>query len=255
MQKNNSILIAAMVLSLSFMAGCGQGTENRAEEEQAEETVQHNVLTEEEKAEGWQLLFDGRTTNGWRGFRKDDLTIDEGWYAHQGMLASNGTGDDMKGDIVTEEEFDNFILETEWRISEGGNSGIFYLVEEDEYPTVYATGPEYQILDDQGYPEPLEDDQYTGANYGMHAPENAPVKPAGEWNTTRIVVDNGHVEHWLNGEKVVEYELWSDEWKERVASGKWSDYPDYGTYKNGHIALQDHGSQVWFRNMKIRNLD
>lgn len=254
MKKNNFILIAAMALSLSFIAGCGWGSGNKSGDEQTEETVQYNVLTEEEIADGWELLFDGRTTNGWRGFRKDDLTIDEGWYTHQGMLVANGTGDDMKGDIVTEEEFDNFILETEWRISKEGNSGIFYLVKENDYASVYATGPEYQLLDDQGYPTQLEDEQYTGSNYGMHAPKNAPVKPAGEWNTTRIVVDNGHVEHWLNGEKVVEYELWSEEWKELVASGKWADYPGYGTYKTGHIALQDHGAQVWFRNMKIKEL-
>jgi hypothetical protein len=243
------MLMIVLTFSLAYLSGCGPATERQAE------TVQHNVLTEEEKAEGWELLFDGRTTTGWRGFRKDDLTIDEGWFAHQGALVASGIGGDTGGDIVTRRQFENFILETEWMISEGGNSGIFYLVAENDYPTVYATGPEYQILDDLGYPEQLEDWHYTGANYGMHAPENAPVKPAGEWNTTRIVVDKGHVEHWLNGEKVVEYQLWTDEWDELVASGKWSDYPGYGRYRTGHIALQDHGNRVWFRNIKIRELD
>jgi hypothetical protein len=254
MQKHNlSILLVVLIVSFSSLAGCGQRTERQAEEEA--ETVQHNVLTEEEIADGWELLFDGRTTTGWRGFRKDDLTIDEGWYAHQGTLVASGIGGDIGGDIVTRRQFENFIFEAEWRISEGGNSGILYLVAEEEYPAVYATGPEYQILDDEGYPDPLDPDQYTAANYGMHAPVNAPVKPAGEWNSTRIVVDNGNVEHWLNGEKVVEYELWSEEWEELVNSGKWKEFPGYGRYPKGHIALQDHGSQVWFRNVKIKELN
>lgn len=253
MQKNRIVILnIALAFTFLYIAGCGPRTEREAEET---EEVQHNVLTGEEQEEGWELLFDGRTTNGWRGFQKDDLTIDEGWYAYQGTLAAAGTGGDIGGDIVTERTFENFIFKTEWKISEGGNSGILYLVGENGYPAVYATGPEYQLLDDIGYPEPLEDWHYTAANYGMHAPDDAPVKPAGEWNTTQIIVDNGIVEHWLNGKKVVEYELWSDEWKELVESGKWSDFPDYGKYSEGHIALQDHGDEVWFRNMKIKELE
>ncbi len=251
--RKNSLFISgfAVLFALSCLAGCGPRTERTAEE--AEEL--HNVLTEEEIAEGWELLFDGRTTTGWRGFQKDDLTIDEGWYAHQGMLVAQGIGCDLTGDIVTRREFENFILEADWRISEGGNSGIFYLVGENGYPAAYVTGPEYQILDDKGYPVELDPTWYTAANYDMHAPVDPPVKPAGEWNTARIVVDNGHVEHWLNGEKVVEYELWSDEWEELVEDSKWAEYPNYGRYRRGHIGLQDHGDQVWFRNIKIRELD
>ncbi len=253
MQKNSSIFLSFILFFVfALMAGCGQRAEQSADQETAAE---HNVLTEEEIAEGWELLFDGRTTTGWRGFGKDDLTIDEGWYARQGALVASGIGGDIGGDIVTRRKFENFILTTEWRISEGGNSGIFFGVAENDYNAVYYTGPEYQLLDDLGYPEPLEDWHYTAANYGMHAPVDAPVKPAGEWNTTKIVVDNGHVEHWLNGTKVVEYELWSEDWEELVASGKWADFPGYGRYSEGHIALQDHGDQVWFRNMKILELE
>ena len=254
MNKNKSITVSIVmiaIITIYVLSGCGSGTEKEADVI----AVQHNVLTDEEKAEGWELLFDGRTTTGWRGFKKDDLTIDEGWYAHQGALVASGIGGDIGGDIVTEEQFENFILKTEWRISDEGNSGILYLVAENDYGAVYYTGPEYQILDDLGYPHQLEDWHYTAANYGMHAPEDAPVKTAGEWNTAKIVVDNGHVEHWLNGEKVVEYELWSDEWEELVESGKWADFPGYGRYRKGHIALQDHGDQVWFRNLKIKRLD
>lgn len=239
-----------LVFALSGLVSCGP-----AAQREAEETEQHNVLSEEEIAEGWELLFNGRTTSGWRGFQKEDLTIDEGWYAHDGTLTTSGTGGDIGGDIVTERKFSNFILETEWRISEGGNSGILYLVGENGYRAVYETGPEYQLLDDEEYQDQVEDYHFTGAAYGMYAPENAPVKPAGEWNTARIVVDNGQVEHWLNGEKIVEYELWSEEWEERVEAGKWADFPNYGAYREGGIALQDHGDRVWFRNIKIRELD
>ncbi len=250
MQKNNFILLGlALIFSLSYLAGCGQRAEKEAD---TEPVVQHNVLTEEEIADGWELLFDGRTVIGWRGFQKDDLTVNEGWYAHQGMLAASGI---EGGDIITRKQFGDFILTAEWRISEGGNSGIFYMVGENGYPAAYATGPEYQILDDLGFAQELEDWHYTGANYGMHAPVDAPVKPAGEWNTTKIVVDNGHVEHWLNDKKVVEYQLWSEEWEELVASGKWSEYPGYGRYPKGHIGLQDHGDNVWFRNIKIKPLN
>ncbi len=251
MHKKISIIsiLALVLIVFAGLSGCGQRTERAAGEDS-----QHNVLTEEEKAEGWELLFDGRTTSGWRGFQKENITIDEGWYAHQGALVASGIGGDIGGDIVTERKFGNFIFDTEWKISEGGNSGILYLVGENGYNAVYETGPEYQLLDDMGFPVPLEDWHYTGANYGMHAPGDPDIKPAGEWNTTRIVVDNGQVEHWLNGKKVVEYELWSEEWEELVASGKWSGYPGYGRYREGHIALQDHGDQVWFRNIKIKEL-
>jgi hypothetical protein len=119
---------------------------------------------------------------------------------------------------------------------------------------VFETGPEYQLIDDAGWPEPLEEWQKTGANYAMHNAEQKTLHPVGQWNTSRILVKNGHVEHWLNGKKVVEYQLWTDEWREKVKTGKWKDYPGYGSARQGHIALQDHGSPVWFRNIMIREL-
>jgi hypothetical protein len=244
----NIVFFSLFALGFASLLSCGQGPAR-------DEGKQHNMLTEQEKADGWELLFDGKTTRGWRGFQKEDLTIDEGWYAHEGNLVAQGIGGDIGGDIVTNRKFRNFIFETEWKISQGGNSGIFFNVGENGYPAVYATGPEYQLLDDLGYPDRLENHQYTAANYGMHAAENAPVRPAGEWNSTRIVVDNGRVEHWLNGQKVVDYELWTDDWQKLLDEGKWDDFPAYGTYREGHIALQDHGDKVWFRNMKIKVLD
>ena len=215
----------------------------------SEKPAADNTLTKEEQEAGWTLMFDGQTLDGWRNFKADTIT---GWIVEDGTLKALGLGSDMKGYIVSENQYGNFELVLDWKIAPEANSGILYLVLEDTFKTPYETGPEYQLIDDAGFPAPLEEWQKTGANYGMHVAENKVLKPAGEWNTTKILVNNGHVEHWLNGIKVVEYELWTDEWKALVASGKWKDYPGYGSARKGHIALQDHGSIVWFRNIKIR---
>ena len=130
-----------------------------------------------------------------------------------------------------------------------------YGVQEDpKYKTAWMTGPEYQLIDDKGWPEPLEPDQHSGANYAMHAPVSIPVKPLDDWNSTRIVVRDSLVEHWLNGEKVVEYVLWNEDWQARKAEGKWKDVATYGIAGRGHIGLQDHGGLTLFRNIKIRKL-
>lgn len=211
-----------------------------------------NTLTEKEVEGGWILLFDGNSLKGWHGFRSEN--VPEGWTVENGQLTTLGRGSDLEGDIITEEVFDNFELYLEWKVAEGGNSGLFFRVLEDEYPTVYATGPEYQLIDDLGYPEKLEDWQTCGANYGMHPPLEARIKPAGEWNSLRLIVNGDQVVHYLNGNKVVEYTLWNEDWENKVETGKWSEYPMYGRAVSGHIGLQDHGDRIWFRNIKIRKL-
>ena len=257
--KRFSIFILVLFIGLIFLIDCV----NRKQEKKQvtlesdiitfmEEEQMYNKLTENEKQEGWRLLFDGETTKGWRGFMQD--TIGEGWVVRDGNLVTLGKGGDLGGDIITEEQFENFELKLEWKISQGGNSGIFFHVVEGDYPTVYATGPEYQIIDDISFPEKLENRQTSGSNYAMHPPRNAKIKPVGEWNSSRILVNQSHVEHWLNEIKVVEYTLWTEEWNELVKKSKWKDYPDYGMAKKGHISLQDHGSMIWFRNIKIRVL-
>ncbi|MDC1105196.1 DUF1080 domain-containing protein [Prolixibacteraceae bacterium] len=210
-----------------------------------------NHLSKSEKAEGWELIFDGKTTNGWRTFGKDNIS---GWKVIDGVLYNSGTGSDHGGDIVSEKEYDNFELYIEWRIDSKSNSGIFYHVNDKVEDAIYKTAPEYQLLDDVGWPQKLDASQYTGANYAMNPPIGAAVKPIDEFNSTRIIVDGPHVEHWLNGVKVVEYELWSDRWKENVKNSKWEKYPNYGKFKKGHIGLQDHGGLTRFRNIKIRRL-
>ena len=209
-----------------------------------------NTLTDAEKKDGWKLLFDGSTTNGWRGFKKD--SVPAGWKVVDGAL----TRVDKAGDLITTEKYADFDLTFEWRIAKNGNSGVFYHVAEaPDLDTVYRTGPEYQLLDNEGHPDAKNGpDRWAGANYALNAPTRSDTKPIGEWNQSRIVIKGPHVEHWLNGTKVVEYELWSPDWKASVEKSKFKTMPRYGMEKTGYIALQDHGSEVAFRNMKIKVL-
>ena len=236
-------IVQAALFAGLLLAGC------------AEKKSEHNTLSRTEKEEGWQLLFDGETTDGWHGYLKK--SVGEGWKAEDGLLVCLGKGGDIGGDILTNESFDNFILSLEWNIAKGGNSGIFYHVIEDEkYSAPYATGPEYQLIDDIGFESPLEEWQKTGADYAMYtANDTKKLNPAGEWNTSKIVFDHGHVEHWLNGNKIIEFTAWSDDWKKLKAESKWKAYPDYGTAKTGPVGLQDHGHAITFRNIKIKPLD
>jgi hypothetical protein len=202
---------------------------------------------------GYMSLFDGKTLNGWRTYQNKPA---DSWMVKDGVLYCKGSTtdkSDRRADLITTDTYENFDLQIDWKIAPQGNSGILYMVTE-EYETSYLSGPEYQVIDDVNFPEKLEDWQKVAANYAMHTAPTAHPKPAGEWNHTRIVVDHGHVQHWLNGEKVVEYDLWTDDWKKRKAEGKWKDAPGYGMSKVGHVALQDHGSEAWFKNIEIKRL-
>lgn len=199
-------------------------------------------------AGSWRPLFDGRTTAGWRGYQRADVPA--GWQVVDGALTRVAEA----GDLVTVEQFADFELELEWKIAPGGNSGVMFRVTEDhEYP--WETGPEFQILDDAAHRDGLDPRTSAGANYAMHAPSVDATRPAGEWNSARLVVRGAAVEHWLNGRKVVAYELWSPDWEARVQACKWKDRPDYGRRRSGHVALQDHGDAVAYRNLRIRVLE
>lgn len=206
-----------------------------------------NTLTAQEKAGGWRLLFDGATTAGWRGFRKPDMPA--GWQVVDGALTRTAEA----GDIVTVGEFGSFELAFDWKIAPGGNSGVFFHVTED-VEAVWHSGPEYQILDNAAHRDGLKPETSAGADYALHAAIRDAARPPGTWNQGRIVVNGPHVEHWLNGEKVVEYELGSPDWTERVRRSKFSAYPGFGRAPRGRIALQDHGDRVAYRNIKIRPL-
>jgi hypothetical protein len=212
-----------------------------------------NSLTKQEKSAGWQLLFNGKSLDGWRTFKNNPANS---WEVVNGELHCKGSEtdkSDKRADLITTQQYENFELSLEWKISKAGNSGIMYHVTE-AYDAPYLSGPEYQLIDDEGFPEKLEDWQKTAADYAMYPTTSRPTKPVGEYNVTRIVVNGSHREHWLNGVKVLEFEAWTDDWIIRKNTGKWKDAPVYGMLKSGYIALQDHGSEIWFRNIKIKKL-
>ena len=209
--------------------------------------AQDNTLTPAEHAAGWRLLFDGKTTDGWRGYRMD--SVPPGWKVVDGSLARVAGGDD----IMTREPFRNFMLELDWKIAPAGNSGILYRVTE-EYDEPYWSGPEMQVLDDARNADGKSPLPSAGAAYALYPAPRGAVKPAGEWNHVRIVVDGDHVEHWLNGQRVVEYELGSPDWKARVTKSKFAKWHDFGRAPAGYIDLQDHGARVEYKNIKIRVL-
>ncbi|HEV7621814.1 MAG TPA: DUF1080 domain-containing protein [Flavisolibacter sp.] len=209
-----------------------------------------NSLTEKEKKGGWKLLFNGSTKKGWRNYQNKP---GDSWIADSGTLHCLGSAYITRNNLITEKQFQNFDLSLDWKLAPQGNSGVLYMVTE-HYKEPYLSGPEYQVIDDKNFPQKLESWQLTGANYAMDPPRANATKPAGEWNHTRIIVNNGHIEHWLNGVKLVSYKLWSAEWKKHKSEGKWKNEEGYGMSKKGHICLQDHGSEVWFKNIKIKEL-
>jgi hypothetical protein len=240
--------IVYVLFAALLMAACGQ---KKTEPVVSEETPVVQGLTEELKAAGWKLLFDGQSLSGWK-FYQDKPNLH--WEVIDGNLhCKPKQGEEANADILTIDQYTNFELAFEWKMSPGGNSGVMFRVTEDQdYP--YFTGPEYQLIDDNGWPDQLKDEQRSGANYDMHAVSKPMVKPVGEWNSSKLLVNGNHVEHWLNGEKVVEYEIGSEDWMKRKAGSKWNEVASYGAQSSGSIDFQDHDHEAWFRNIMIRVL-
>jgi hypothetical protein len=207
-------------------------------------------VTAVEKAAGWKPLFNGQSLQGWRLYNKK-AEPGAGWKAEDGVLKK--LAKEKGGDIITEAAFDNFDFTWEWRVAPGGNNGVKYLVTEQR-PS--APGHEYQLIDDSGHPDgKLGAKRQTASFYDVLPPGKEKVlKPAGEWNSSRILLQDNHVEHWLNGAKVLEYELASEAVKAAVANSKFKNAAGFGTKIKGHIMLTDHGDEAWFRNLKIREL-
>ncbi|MBX3240692.1 MAG: DUF1080 domain-containing protein [Chitinophagaceae bacterium] len=214
-----------------------------------------NVLTKKEKKQGWQLLFDGTSLNGWHSFNKPALG--SSWSVDNGSLHFKGGGPrENGGDAVTEKEYGDFHLKLEWKISPNGNSGIMFLVKEDpKYRYAYYTGPEMQVLDNNGHPDSKIQKHRAGDLYDLitSIPEN--VKPVGEWNQVEIKLEKGKLELWQNGVNVVATTLWTDDWNTMIANSKFKNLEDFAKFKEGRIVLQDHGDDVWYRNIKIRELN
>lgn len=201
-----------------------------------------NTLTAAEKAAGWKLLFDGKSMDAWRGFKKPASD----WTVADGALAPDPKA---SGDLITKAQFGSFELAFDWKVSAKGNSGVMYRVTEAADRSYYS-GPEYQVLDNSRGEPPL---QRAGALYDLYAPAVDATKPVGEFNQSRLVVKGDHVEHWLNGQKVAAYDLGSPEFKAKVAASKFKAWP-FATSPTGHIALQNHGDHVWYKNLKVRVL-
>lgn len=243
-QTNCTLLLAvaaAFVLSLS--------TSSRAGSAQAS-----NALSEAEKRAGWTLLFDGSTLSGWRGYKRQDAA-DTRWKVEDGLLTVDAAdGRDTRGalDLITIDTFDQFELAFEWRISPGGNSGVKYFVLEDQDA---AIGHEYQIIDDERHPDAkLGPTRQTSSFYDVLAASNRPLEPVGQFNHSRIRVQNSTVEHWLNGARVLQYTLDSPALQEAIDRSKFKGIERFGKLQRGHLLLQDHGDRVGYRNIRLRRL-
>lgn len=210
----------------------------------------NNKLSAKEKKEGWKLLFNGKNLDGWRGYNNSST---DAWYVSEGTILNKAGEVKNRADLLSIDMFEDFELVFDWKVDKGANSGLVYRIEEGKYPT-YESGPEYQLIDDKGYEHDLTDGQKSGASYDMYPPTTLASKPAGEYNTSKIIIKDGHVEHWLNDVKVTEYEWNSEDWKQRKEKSKWKDVKQYGQASKGHIALQDHGGGIAFRNIKVREL-
>lgn len=205
------------------------------------------TLTAKEKSDGWKLLFDGTSLGGWRSYKSE--TPPSGWRASAGELIRDGEG----GDLMTTEQFGDFELSLEWKVSKNGNSGIIYRAT-TEGPSPWSTGPEFQILDNAGHADGKSPLTSAGSNYAVNPPVKDVTKPVGEWNSIRLIAKGNRIEHWMNGVKLLEYEVSSPDWEARVEASKFATMPGYGRAKRGHIVLQDHGDVVAYRNIKIRPL-
>ncbi len=209
--------------------------------------AQDNTLSADEKKDGWKLLFDGKTTEGWRGYKKDKCP--DGWQVVEGALTRVKGG----GDILTVEQFADFEFTIDWRVAPGGNSGVIYRAAESQNAP-YMTGMECQVLDNDKHGDGKNPLTSSASVYAVYAPSKNVCKPAGEWNRMKIVAKGKHLEHWLNGEKVVECEIGSEDWNARVAKSKWAKVATYGKEPKGHIDLQDHGDKVEYKNIKVKIL-
>ncbi|MCK5134975.1 MAG: DUF1080 domain-containing protein [Bacteroidales bacterium] len=254
------------LLAAVLIFGTVSCTSTPKEEKKADATeevaVADNTLTEKEKAEGWMLLFDGETTNGWRAYNQEAFP-DTGWFVEDGKLQCihSGLGEaGLGGDVIYDKQFTDFHFKVDWMIDSGGNSGIFYLAQEIPDKQIWYTGPEMQILDNESdHVDNMlgkDGNRRAGSLYDLIAPDPQNAKGAMQWNSVEIMSYQGTIVYKMNGETVIEYHLWTPEWKEMIENSKYPDFnPDFANVaKTGYIGLQDHGNAVWFRNIKIKEL-
>jgi hypothetical protein len=212
-----------------------------------------NINTTDNNQGDWKMLFDGKTTKGWHTYGKS--TVNDRWKIADGALYIDSTVNEG-GDLVTNDEYENYDLKLEWKISKNGNSGIIFNVHEDaaKYEETYKTGPEVQVLDNEGHPDGKILKHRAGDLYDLIKSSSEPVKAPGEWNAVEIISNKGKLQIFVNNINVVATTMWDDNWKQLIAGSKFKNMPDFGTFKKGRIALQDHGNAVWYRNIKIKQL-
>jgi len=217
------------------------------------QTAMLNTLTPADQQAGWQLLFDGKSIDKWRAYK--NVTVPDNWTIEDGAITL--TTPRRAVDLISVDEFSDFDFRFDWKLWPApppGNSGVMYYVNELSSET-YHTGPEYQVLDNATHPDGKNPLTSAGACYALYPPSRDASKPVGEWNSGRIVINKGKVEHWLNGEKVVEYDLNSAEWKAKVEASKFKEWPGFAMARRGHLALQQHGAKGAYRNLKIKTLN
>ena len=239
---------AAIISQLSLLAvGCAP-VQNSVPDTTASSTTGATAVSAAQRGAGWRPLFDGTSTSAWRGYKSQ--TFPTGWKIVDGVLTKSGSVED----IQTRDQFGNFQLALDWKLSPGGNAGVFYRGTE-EYDHIYWSAPEYQLLDDAGHPDGKSRLTSAGADYGLYPSPAGVVKPADQWNSTLIVVNGNTVQHWLNGQKLLEYEIGSSDWETKVKASKFVAYPNYGRAKQGYIAIQgDHDGALSIRNVRIREI-
>jgi hypothetical protein len=244
------ICCIALLLGMISCSPAGQSTSGT--------NTAHNVLTEAQKKDGWELMFDGTTKNGWHSY--NNKTDGSAWKVADGTLFmepfnADSTRNRNAGDIISAGEYENFHFKIDWKVSPKGNSGIiFYAQEDPKYRYSYYTGPEMQVLDNNGHPDAKIIKHRAGDLYDLISASPETVRPAGEWNTAEIIANKGSLEFFLNGTKVVSTTMWDDNWRNMIANSKFKTLSDFGTFRKGRICIQDHGDKVWFRNIMIKRL-
>lgn len=249
---NKSLTIG--IVAATLLASCGSDQQQSTTMGTTSDTAQVQSGNEE-----WITLFDGTTTNGWHTYGSS--TAGRAWKAIDGALyfdpeAKKAMGDKEGGDLITNEAYDNFHLSLDWKVAPKANSGIIFYVQDEpgKYDATYMTGPEMQVLDNNGHPDAKIYKHKAGDLYDLIASSKEVVKPVGEWNHVEIIANNGKLDFFLNGENIVSTTMWDDNWRNMIANSKFKDWEGFGAFKSGHIALQDHGDPVWFKDIKIKKL-
>lgn len=247
------IKFCALALTATILYSCG------SPKAVSSINTQPNTLSNQERKDGWQLLFDGTTTTGWHTYGYG--MAGQAWVVDNGTLRldvanKNSWPKNESRDILTDDEYDNFHFKADWKVAPGSNSGIIFFVKEDKqkYSATYQTGPEMQVIDNNGHPDAKIIKHRAADLYDLISSSSEPVKPVGEWNTAEIIANKGKLDFYLNGVHVINTRMWDENWNKLVAGSKFKSMPDFAKFKKGRIALQEHGEEVWFRNVKVRKL-